>query len=75
MGGSMNQKIWKDLSDEQLAELAHNGMSGQGAIVESIRRHREMVVTLQRSATSLSRVMLLLAVVGIFVAIAGILPN
>ena len=71
----MNQKPWKDWSDEQLAEAAQNGLSGQGAVVESVRRHRETVVELQQSATRLSWVMLALTIVGIFVALAGIFPS
>ena len=71
----MNQKLWKDFSDEELAVAAHNGMSGQGAIVESVRRHRETVVKLQESATWLSWMMFVLSLVGIGVAIAGIFTN
>jgi len=61
---------WKDWSDEELAVEAQTGLRGQGAVVESLRRHREALIEESRSATRLSWVMLALTIVAIGVAVA-----
>ena len=62
-------KSWKDYLDDELADMAQNGVQGQWAIVESLRRHRLVVVKLERTATVLSGVMVVVTIVGILAEI------
>lgn len=38
--GDTGSKPWSEWSDDELAAEAQSGLRGQGAIVESLRRHR-----------------------------------
>lgn len=69
---SSSEQPWRDWSDDELADAADNGMRGQGAVVESLRRHREALIGQQASATRLSWIMLALTIVGILVAGAAV---
>ena len=61
----MTVKSWADFSDDELAAEAQRGLQGQGAIIEALRRHREMIAKLDRASTRLTWVGLGLGVVGI----------
>jgi hypothetical protein len=58
----------REQSDDQLTSDADRGLQGQGAVVESLRRHREVMERLDRSATRLSRVGVALTIAGLLVA-------
>ena len=59
------EKPWTEYSDTELSDEAQQGLRGQGALVEALRRHREELVNQQKSGNALSRRMFFLAFVGI----------
>lgn len=59
---------WAEKTDNDLADEANRGVSGQGAIVEALRRHRGKVEALDRAATRLAYIGLALAAIEIVVA-------
>jgi len=48
-------KPWTDWTDAELADEAQTGLRGQGAVVETLRRHREALVKQQESTNRLQR--------------------
>ena len=59
----MPAKPWKDWTDDELADAAQQGMTGQGAQVEAMRRLKESIVTFSGSSDRYSRRMLWLTIV------------
>jgi hypothetical protein len=59
----MPAKPWKDWTDDELADAAQQGMTGQGAHVEAMRRLKESIVTFSGSSDRYSRRMLWLTIV------------
>ena len=49
---------WKELTDEELAKIAQDGLQGQGAPVEAMRRLRDAIEKLSASSDSYARRML-----------------
>jgi hypothetical protein len=49
---------WKELTDEKLAKIAQDGLQGQGAPVEAMRRLRGAIEKLSASSDSYARRML-----------------
>lgn len=49
---------WRALSDEQLARIAQDGLQGQGAPVEAMRRLRVALESASRNSDTYSRRML-----------------
>jgi hypothetical protein len=54
---------WRNLSDEKLAHVAQDGLQGQGAPVEAMRRLRVAIETASSKSDTYSRRMLWLTVV------------
>jgi hypothetical protein len=54
---------WRALSDEQLARIAQDGLQGQGAPVEAMRRLRVALESASRKSDTYSRRMLWLTIV------------
>lgn len=54
---------WRALSDEKLARVAQDGMQGQGAPVEAMRRLRVAIETGSTKSDTYSRRMLWLTIV------------
>lgn len=59
----MPAKPWKDWTDDELADAAQQGMSGQGAQVEAMRRLRTTIEAFSDSSDRYSRRMLWLTIV------------
>jgi hypothetical protein len=59
----MPAKPWKDWTDDELADAAQQGMTGQGAQVEAMRRLKESIVTFSGSSDRYSWRMLWLTIV------------
>jgi hypothetical protein len=59
----MPAKPWKDWTDDELADAAQQGITGQGAQVEAMRRLKESIVTFSGSSDRYSRRMLWLTIV------------
>jgi hypothetical protein len=72
----MDDKSWKDKTDDELAKEAHAGRVGQGGVVESIRRLRDSVDAFSASSDKYSARMfwlnIILAVLTLVQAIAVI---
>ncbi len=59
-------KKWEEYSDKELADLANQGLQGQGASVEMMARLKETIKEASRSANRLSIIGIVLAfVIGI----------
>ena len=54
---------WQNLTDDELAERANQGLSGQGAIAESMRRLREALHREERAIKWLTIVLVVLTVI------------
>jgi hypothetical protein len=54
---------WQQLSDEKLARIAQDGLQGQGAPVEAMRRLRVAIDTASVKSDTYSRRMLYLTIV------------
>jgi hypothetical protein len=59
----MPAKPWKDWTDDELADAAQQGMYGQGAQVEAMRRLRTTIEVFSDSSDRYSRRMLWLTIV------------
>jgi hypothetical protein len=59
----MPAKPWKDWTDDELADAAQQGMTGQGAQVEAMCRLKESIVTFSGSSDRYSWRMLWLTIV------------
>ena len=57
---------WRALTDEQLAEVAHQDLQGRGASVEAMRRLRVAMEELSVSSNNSARLMLRFTIVVIF---------
>ena len=66
---------WHTRTDEELAKEAQTGLSGQGAIVEMMRRLRDAIVEQQRSTNRLTWVIIALTVVLVFVSVFPLLEQ
>jgi hypothetical protein len=55
-------KPWREWADDDLADEAQEGLRGQGALVEALRRHREELVNQQRSTNVLTWVLIVLGI-------------
>ena len=65
---------FREMTDDQLANRANQGLSGQGAPVEATRRLREAVESLDRSSTKLATRMLWLTVVIMILTAVMVVP-
>jgi hypothetical protein len=54
---------WRQLSDEELARIARDGLQGQGAPVEAMRRLRVAIETASDKSDTYSRRMFCLTIV------------
>ena len=59
---------WRDHSEDELANAADEGLRGQGALVEALRRHCEATNSLDRKMWWLGIVGTALAFVGVVLA-------
>jgi hypothetical protein len=59
----MPAKPWKDWTDDELANAAQQGLTGQGAPVEAMRRLRTTIETFSKSSDRYSRRMFWLTIV------------
>jgi len=74
----MPAKPWKDWTDDELADAAQQGMTGQGAQVEAMRRLKESIVTFSGSSDRYSRRMLWLTIVLLILTLVqaiAVVPN
>jgi len=60
---------WRTLTDEQLAEVAHRDVQGQGAPVEAMRRLRIAIEKLSVSSDNSARQMLRWTVAVVFLTL------
>ncbi|MGA8653075.1 MAG: hypothetical protein WB677_21125 [Xanthobacteraceae bacterium] len=60
---------WRALTDEQLAEVAHQDLQGRGASVEAMRRLRVAMEELSVSSNNSARLMLRFTIVVVFLTL------
>jgi hypothetical protein len=63
---------WRKLSDEELARIAQDGLQGQGAPVEAMRRLRVAMETSSRQMFWLTIVLVFLTLVQVVAAVPAI---
>jgi hypothetical protein len=59
-------------SDAQLVEAADDGLHGQGAVIEALKRHRDALLREQEASTALNQSMRRLGAVGVVLALVGV---
>ena len=66
--GAVGRGNWRNQSDDDLANEADQGLRGQGAVVESLRRHREATGRLDDRMWWVGLIGVILAAVGVILA-------
>jgi hypothetical protein len=66
---------WQNLDDEKLANVADQGLRGQGAVVESMRRLKVALHREERAIKWLTVILVVLTVVLVVLTVFLVLPE
>lgn len=66
---------WQNLPDDELADVANRGLSGQGAIVESMRRLKVALHKEERAIKRLTFVLVVLTVILVVLTVFLVVPE